>query len=90
MTGAMTLWFVLLGLTFAIWTGVMIWLLIRLSRDAAEGRARRGRGYFDLGQTMLTFGAFFRDPRWAAERRAVLSATLALFLLILSRPFFMG
>ena len=86
----MILWFVLLGTTFAIWTGVMVWVLLRLSRDAAAGRARRGKGLVDLGQTFATFGAFLRDPGFAAERRAVASATLALFLLILSRPYFMG
>ena len=90
MTGAMTLWFVLLGTTFAVWAGVMAWALIRLSRQAAARRARRGTPGTDTGRTFREVGKVLRDPGFAEERRAMASATLALFLLILSRPYFMG
>lgn len=82
----MLVWFILLGMTFAIWTGVMGWMLVQLNNHAS---ARR-KHLFDIGQTFRSFGALLRDPQFSAQRRAVISATLALFMLIFSRPFFLG
>jgi hypothetical protein len=72
----------LIGASFALWVALVLRLLLRLRRVAAEEGAGRG-----LAGTLGSLGLVPRDPELRPAAGRVGLVTLAMFSAILALPF---
>ena len=91
MSAGAILWFVLMGVTFAIWAGMFFVILFKLLAERNAIRAAEGRNPLtDVPGVLRSYRDFFVAEGWRWHRMTMLKLTLALFGLMATRLIFLG